>query len=360
MSATQLSTALEPITTAAAWRGDAMSKTDEWIYRLSADQIDELEQLAARFVIDDPDMRFVKAEDYPLAACADAIVDWRQNIESGRGFILIRGLRTDLYSDALSAAIYYLLGLHLGEPIRQTAEGDLVDHVYPTSDKMMDDITARPKRVRDSLVYHSDSSDIVGLMCLRTARSGGASCVVSAAEIYNEVLRRRPDLAHLFFEPFHFDWRAKDPKSAELTFQSTLVSWLDGVFSMYFGSTFVVSAPRHPGVPALTEDQLELCRLFDEISYEPGMAIEMDFRPGDIQFLSNYMALHSRTAFDDYAEPQRKRHLLRIWLMQKTPRRLAPNFGRKDERHRYEPPGGRPEHPDARFRIRDAAVPRYD
>jgi hypothetical protein len=360
MPDTYLPSRLEPITAACAWRGDAMMATDEWIYRLSADQVDELERLGGRFMTDDPDLRFVTADQYPLVACAGAVARWRRDVEYGRGFLLVRGLRAKLYSDALSAAIYYILGLHMGEPIRQTEQGDLIDHIYAVSDKTMADITARPKKVRDALVYHSDSSDIAALMCLRNAKSGGTSCLVSAAEIFNAVLRRRPDLAPWFFQPTHFDWKGKDPESPANTYVSPLVSLVDGVFSMYFGSTYVLSAPRHPGVPALTEGQIELCRLFDEITLEPGMAIKMDFRPGDIQFLSNYMALHSRTAFQDHPEPQRRRHLLRLWLMQKTRRLTVPNFGRTDPRNRGMTRNGGPEHPAARFNIRESAVPRLE
>ncbi len=160
------------VTTSAAWRGDALAGGSEWIHHLDADQVDELEALGRRFVTDDPDLRHVQAHEYPLAACADALTQWAADVDSGRGFVLVRGLRTELYSDALSAAIYYLLGLHLGEPMHQNNMGDLVDHVYATSDKTMDDPTALSAKVRDVLPFHSDSSDLVGLMCcVRHARA---------------------------------------------------------------------------------------------------------------------------------------------------------------------------------------------
>ena len=203
-------TALPPVTGAAAWRGDQLDRTQAWVYLLSPEQIAELETLGQRFVEDDPDLRFVQAADYPLDACASAIEEWGRDVDFGRGFVLVRGLRTYLYSDVLSAAIYYILGLHMGDPIRQNEMGDLVDSVYATSNKTMDDPTALSSKVRDKLVYHSDSSDVVALMCLRPAQSGGASCLVSGAEIYNEILRRRPDLAPLLLEPFHWDWRRQD------------------------------------------------------------------------------------------------------------------------------------------------------
>ena len=132
----------EPVTSAAAWRGDQIKEGEEWIYHLSPAQIAELEELGAKFVDADPDLRFVQASDYPLDACADAIKEWGRDVDTGRGFVLVRGLKTHLYSDALSSAIYYILGLHMGDPIRQNEMGDLLDHIYATSDKTMDDPTA--------------------------------------------------------------------------------------------------------------------------------------------------------------------------------------------------------------------------
>jgi hypothetical protein len=243
---------LSPITSRAAWRGDQLSQGQDWVYELSAAQVAELEALGTRFMAENPDLRTVQAQDYPLVETAQACEEWRQEVEFGRGFVLVRGLRAELYSDALSCAIYYILGLHMGDPIRQNEMGDLLDHVYATSDKTMDDPTALSSKVRDKLVYHSDSSDIVALMCLRGAREGGLSCLVSGAEIYNEILRRRPDLAPLLFEPFHWDWRRQDHEAPADTYTSPIVSLKDGVFSMYAGSLYILTAQEYEGVPKLT------------------------------------------------------------------------------------------------------------
>ena len=348
-----------PVETRAAWRGDVLMQGEDWVYVLDDLQIDELERLGTRIMAEDPDLRFVQATEYPLVACAAAAEAWRREVDFGRGFVLVRGLRVALYSDALAASIYYVLGLHMGDPIRQNEMGDLIDPVYATSEKTMDDPTALSSKVRDKLVYHSDSSDIVSLMCLRPAKAGGLSCLVSGAEIYNEILRRRPDLAALLFEPFNWDWRRQDHNAPADTYSSPIVSVVDGVFSMYAGSLYIITAQEYPGVPKLSADQLEVLRLFDEITYEPGMAIAMDFRPGDIQWLSNYAALHARTEFIDYPEPQRRRHLLRLWLSSKTDRPLVPGFGKNSVvQHRAAPRDSKPEHPDARFHVGLAAVPR--
>lgn len=326
MSAT--GTEYEPITSAAAWRGDELGKSDEWVYLLTDEQVAELEDAGRRFVLDDPDLRHVQAGDYPIPSLAGALAAWGHDVDAGRGFVLVRGLRPQLYSDAMSAAIYYILSLHLGEPMPLGYDQDLFDHVYATSDKTMDDPTALSARVRDKLPFHSDSSDIVGLMCLRPAREGGASCLVSGAAIYNEILARRPDLVPLMYEPLHWDWRRQDHQAPANTYTSPMVSITDGVFSMYAGALYVLTAQDYPEVPRLRPEQIELLHLFDEIAMEPGLSIEMDFRPGDIQWLSNYAALHSRTEFVDWPEPHRRRHLLRVWLQRPGGRPLAPGFGK--------------------------------
>lgn len=352
---------LEEIGKPVAWRGDELQKGDSWIYQLSDAQVKELEQLGTRFVEEDPDLRFVQKEEYPLVECADAVVEWGKTVDTGRGFVLVRGLRTHLYSDALSAAIYYILGLYMGEPIRQNELGDLIDSVYATSTKTMDDPTAKSAKVRDELVYHSDSSDIVALMCLRPAMEGGASCLVSGAEIYNEVLRRRPDLAPLLFENYHWDWKRQDSNAPANTYTSPIIDLTDGVFSMYAGSLYILTAQEYPGVPPLSDEQRELLEMFEKIAYEEGMAIEMDFRPGDIQWLSNYAALHARTGFTDYPEPQRRRHLLRLWLSRKGERPEIPGFGKNGVvQVRDKPREGQEKDDQGFFSIRVAAVPRLD
>ena len=151
---------------------------------------------------------------------------------------------------------------------------------------------------------------------------------MSGAQIYNEILERRPDLAPLMFEPLHWDWFRQDHNAPSRTYTSPIVSITDGVFSIYAGGLYVKTAQSYPEVPRLRPEQIELLDLFDEIAMEPGMALEMDFRPGDIQWLSNYAALHSRTGFVDWPEPQRRRHLLRLWLHRAGGRPIAPGFGK--------------------------------
>lgn len=322
-------TTLPHIDHPSAWRGDELATSTEWIRILTSDERDELVEVGHRFVQDDPDLRAAVAADYPLAACASLIAECGEQMDSGRGFILVRGLDPVELGDVVCGAIFFVMGLHLGDPMRQNNEGDLLDHIIATSDRSMDDDpTALPSRVRDQLPFHSDSSDGVALMCLRPARSGGASRLVSGATIYNEMRRRRPDLAAHLFDEFHWDWRRQDPDAPAATYVSPVCSSVDGTFSSYAGSTMVFSAQEYPGVPKLSDTQREALELYDEIAQEPGLAIDMNFQPGDIQWLLNYAALHSRTSYDDWPEVERRRHLLRLWIKRDVGRPLTPGFGK--------------------------------
>jgi hypothetical protein len=349
---------LSPISGPSAWRGDELAKSTEWIYVLSDEERTELEEVGRRFVADDPDLRTVVAADYPLTAARGLIEECGRQMDEGRGFILVRGLRTEEYGDTLAGAIFFLMGLHLGTPMEQNQYGDVLDHVIATSNKTLDDPGALPSRVRDRLPFHSDSSDVVALMCLRASKEGGASSLVSGTTIYNEILRRRPDLAPLLFEPWHWDWRAQDPDAPQDTYVSPICSYVDGVFSTYAGAQMIFSAQRFDHVPRLTEAQIELLHLYDEVAQEPGLPLDMDFQPGDVQWLLNYAALHSRTEYVDWPEPERRRHLLRLWLKRDVGRPLVPGFGKNVVKERSAEERKLKE--GGSFRIAEAVVPNFE
>ncbi|MEO5724377.1 MAG: TauD/TfdA family dioxygenase [Ilumatobacteraceae bacterium] len=329
--------ALQPIATTVAWRGDDSIPASEFSYVLSSAELAELEQEGNRFLAVDPHLGTVNRDDFPLPVCAAGIAGWAEDLDQGRGFVVVRGLRVLEYSKELSGAIFFLLGLHLGAPMRQNAAGDVLTHVIATTDKEAYDPTVLSSRTTGALTFHSDSSDVVGLLCLMGAAEGGASLLASGATVYNEVVRRRPDLAPLLFEPFHWDWYKQDFDAPAATYESPMCSLVDGVLSVYGGSKMVFTAQNYPDVPRLTEQQREVLELVDEIASEPGIAQQMDFQPGDIQWLLNYTAMHSRTAYRDHPEPDRRRHLLRLWLERDVGRPIVDGFGKPVQQRQGEP-----------------------
>lgn len=321
---------LQPIDGAAAWRAADFTDPLSYVMQLDPAQVAELEAIGERIAGDDPDIRTLTVGNTPLPACAPSIERWAAELDHGRGFLTVRGLDALSYRREMSAAIFYVLGLHLGVPMRQNAHGDVLTHVIATTDEPAYSGRGRTRAVHTTseLVFHSDSSDVVGLLCVRAAADGGASRLASAATIYNELLARRPDLLPLLFEPFAFDWQIQDPTAPYPTYSSPIFCFVDGVLSMYAGSTIVFTAQQYPHVSRLADAQVEALELVDAIADEPGVALDIDFQPGDIQWLLNYSTLHSRTAYRDHDDPALRRHLMRLWLRRDVGRPLADPFGK--------------------------------
>jgi hypothetical protein len=231
-------------------------------------------------------------------------------------------------SERHAAFAFWGLGLHMGIPVSQNARGHLLGHVIDEGLDFNKDNGVRGYQTRLRLPYHTDSSDVVGLLCLRPARSGGLSSVASTNSCYNEVLRRRPDLAHLWFEQWYYDRRNEQQPGEEPFFRTPLATWDGEYLAIRYVRSFLDSALRHDAVPRHSKEQTDFLNLIDEIAHEPGFALKMDLHPGDIQFVCNYTTFHSRTAYEDYEEPALRRHLLRLWLTLHDGRKIPENFGR--------------------------------
>jgi hypothetical protein len=203
--------------------------------------------------------------------------------------------------------------VHLGVPVSQNAAGDLLGHVRDDGSDP-DDPTVRRYRTRLAQPFHVDGSDVVGLLCLQPAKSGGLSQIVSSVTVYEEVARRRPDLERLLHEPWFFDRYGEERPGEQPWIAMPIVTGLPNRFRFTYLRWYIDKAQSHPEVPQLTDARVELLDLVDELASNPALHLNMDFAPGDIQWLANRTILHSRTGYEDYDDPARRRHLLRLWL----------------------------------------------
>jgi hypothetical protein len=225
----------------------------------------------------------------------------------------VRGLPVDELGEDGSAVAYVVLGVHLGVPVSQNAAGDLLGHVRDDGSDP-NDPTVRRYRTRLAQPFHVDGSDVVGLLCLQPAKSGGLSQIVSSVTVYEEVARRRPDLEPLLHEPWFFDRYGEQRPGEQPWFAMPIVTGLPERFRFTYLRWYIDKAQSHPEVPRLTVAQVELLDLIDELASDPTLHLDMDFVPGDIQWLANRTILHSRTGYEDHEDPARRRHLLRLWL----------------------------------------------
>jgi hypothetical protein len=226
---------------------------------------------------------------------------------------LVRGLPVHRWTYEDTARAYWGLGLHLGRPGAQNPAGELLGHVIDMQEEGRQPYVRR-YRTRGDIAYHCDLADVVGLLCLRAARSGGASRIVSSVSVYNELLRRRPDLIVRLYEPFNLDTRDEGNELRYLPVPPCC--YANGVLRTFYHSDYFRSVVRHPDVPPFTAQEQELLDLYEEIASSPDLYLDMQFEPGDIQLISNHFVLHGRTAYEDYEEPEQRRHLLRLWLSQ--------------------------------------------
>ncbi|HYC01424.1 MAG TPA: TauD/TfdA family dioxygenase [Candidatus Limnocylindrales bacterium] len=310
----------------AAWTGAEMSRTDEWIHRLSAAEVAAAESIAAAVRGAGKGVEELTKDDVSPGALAPAIRAWRETLHRGRGFVLIRGLPVERMTREEAAAVYWTIGLHLGTPVPQNFLGELLTDVRDTGADPGDPST-RLYRTRAEQDFHTDGADIIGLLCLKTSRSGGESRIVSSISVYNEILRRRPDLAPVLFENFY--WHYYEPQMpAPMHFVRPICAERGGGLNISFIPWYIRRAQELPDVPPLTRAQNEALEIMERTANDPQLYLDMEFRPGDIQLLKNSVILHKRTAYEDWDDPEQKRHLLRLWLS-------APDFEDGDEQLRY-------------------------
>src|SRR5687768_13995139 len=313
-----------------AWYGVEMVGRGDWVERLGEFEIAELERAVESLEHSDGELAAVTAEDVPLPTLAPRLRRLLDEVLNGRGFVLIRSLPLDRWTRRQAAIAFLAIGVHLGNLRMQNAEGHMLGHVKDLGGSS-DDPNTRIYQTSERQTHHTDSCDVVALLCLQTAKSGGLSSVVSSTTIFNEMRRRRPDLLEVLMKPIETDRRGEVPEGSKPYFTIPVFNYHDGLVSAIYQRQYIESARRFPGVAPLTPAQIEALDLLDQLANDPNLNLMMELEPGDIQLVHNHIILHDRTAFEDFPEPKRKRHLLRLWLAPSGARTLpeayADRFG---------------------------------
>ena len=264
-------------------------------------------------------------DDFPLPTLGPQLRLWQEEVVNGRGFYVLRGLNTADHSDEQVGTIFWAIGLHLGRAVTQHLKGDLLGHVYDHG-RRYGNLDVRGYETNAHLPFHTDLGDLVGLLCLRRSKSGGLSSVVSAVTIHNEILRRHPEYLAPLYRGFHYIRREAALTESPVTpHRLPVFGARNGLVSVRLIRNQINAACTKTGVPLEPIEKAAL-DLFDELAYDPAIHLDMDLQQGDIQFCNNYVMLHSRTAFEDYPEIERRRHMVRLWLTIDPRRPLAEGF----------------------------------
>ena len=307
----------------AVWYRADWEQCDDWIIELSDDEIQELKD-AVSLSQAVPIVK-MSAGSFNLPAFASRIRELRNELINGRGVVVLRGLPVDEWGRESSARAYYGIGCHLGVPVSQNAQGHLLGHVYDLGLDPTNPVN-RVYQTNYRQLFHTDSTDIVGLLCLQPARSGGQSSICSSSTVYHEIAECRPDLLRVLCQRFHIDRKGETPEGDDETYEMAVFYPDEERVTCIYARDFIDAAQRHPHIPPLTTEQMDALSLMDQLASSDDLRLDIDFLPGDIQFLHNHQILHARTSYTDWPEVERRRHLLRLWLSTPDGRSLPSDF----------------------------------
>ena len=237
--------------------------------------------------------------DFPVPSLEPLLQRVRRETLHGRGFMLLRGIPVERYTLRQSAVAYWGLGLYLGEAVSQNGQGHVLGHVTNLG---LDygDPEVRGYQTSARLNYHADSSDLVALLCLRTSKS--------------ELVRTRPDHARTLMAPLYYTRWGEIPEGKKPYAEINVFTPCNGRMIASYVRSSINKSQALPSVPRLTPQQVEAMDHLDALAADPRIHLDMEFRAGDVQVLCNHSILHSRTAYEDWPEVEKRRHLLRLWL----------------------------------------------
>lgn len=300
--------------TACEWSSEDVADESLWIETLGETECDEIDAAMRKAFEKSDDVMEIGAADFPLPTLASRIKKIEDELINGRGFVLLRGVDRARYSREEMEMIYWGIGMHLGEPWPQNKYGHVLGDV---TDQGVDpaDPTSRGNEIgKIAFPYHSDGSDLVGLLCLQRAKSGGISTVANAVAIHNDLVREEPTLAASLYEPQPYDYRGEQAPGRRPWYTLPVFTEHAGRLFVRYVRPYIVASQKHDDAPRIGDDAERAMQRVDAMTQDRHYNVFMDLQPGDMQFINNYHVLHARTAYEDDREAGLIRHLKRLWL----------------------------------------------
>jgi Taurine catabolism dioxygenase TauD, TfdA family len=310
-----------------AWLASDLANNETWERDLDSSEITTITSALAheRSVNPDLDLSAMTIESFPLAGFVDEIARLRAQIVDGLGTMVYRGFPVERYSDHELRAVWWGLNLHVGTAVSQSWRGDVIGDVRDIGTG----IAGRAGRGYTSnteLNFHSDAADVTGLFFLRQGRTGGLSRLASSVAVHNEILRRRPDLLDVLYEPFTVSCQANEMPGDPPWYELPVFGRAGDDVACAFVKTNILWAAKNTGAPPLADTQVEAIEFLAAVASEPQFWVERRFEAGTMWFCSNHTVLHMRTEFTDFDDAARKRHLLRVWMSLPNGRELPAEF----------------------------------
>ena len=300
--------------TACEWRAEDVADPALWTQHLSAAEIAELEAAIAHARDVSAEMLDIGKDDFPLPTLGPRLKAIEAELMDGRGFVLLRGLPRERWSNDDMCLAYWGIGAHLGKPWPQNHHGHVLGDVTDQG-KLPGDPTARGNELGQiGLDFHCDGSDLVGLLCLQTGVRGGRSAVCNSVALHNALVRERPDLAAALYKPQPYDMRGEQAPGKRGWYELPVFTDHGGRLFIRLIAAYIHASQRHADAPRLTPAALEALAWMHDAAEGGAYSVTMDFQPGDMQFINNYHVLHGREPYEDDRAAGKVRHLKRLWL----------------------------------------------
>lgn len=317
-----------------AWTGHDITHSSEWKRPLDARTIDILETGLSNFEARGLTWRQATKETFPLAELEGFFDNISEELESGLGLVKITGLPVERYSDDQARILYYTMMSHIGMPVSQNTDGARMMAIEDEGQKksesygtVKDDktgekfLSSRARALSGGVLrLHTDRCDVVSLLCMRQASTGGISKLVSTSAIHNEILKRRPDLLKLLFQDYPRSRFGEETKDIDGYFMLPVFGMCEGKFTTHFSRTYIEASQTGTSAPRMSVAQWQALDLLAKVGEALGFTMKLE--PGDIQLLNNHHVFHGRTAYEDTATPGNGRLLYRIWMAMPNSRRL--------------------------------------
>lgn len=307
----------------AAWRGDEIATRPDFLCSLCEDDLADLSKALQQSA--GQEREAITGEAFPLPHLGKRLAGIQDSLETGSGATLIRGLPVENFTEEEAERMFWGIVQQIGTPISQSATGERIFHVRDEGYRL-DDPRARGPNTRKRLSFHTDRCDVIAFLCLKQAKSGGENDIVSSITLYNEIQRRRPDLLAELMRPYYYRRHNVDLGN-ELPFcRQPIFSFHEGHFAASFLRVLIERAYDSPEVPAMTDGQREALDFLEEVAEESALRYRFRQQPGDLLLLNNWVTFHRRSEFEDFPEPEKRRHILRAWLSVPNSRPLDPLF----------------------------------
>lgn len=289
-----------------------------------------IDELMAKLAGDKRPFHKITKADFSQPALDADLADLLATIKTGPGLVVMRGFPVDKYTPEEMQTVYWGIGAHFGIGCSQSADGDYLGHVTNVEKASRGYTTAR------ELSLHTDSAEIVGLLCVRDAKEGGMSIYASSLKVHEIVAREHPEYLAVLERGFRCDRRGEEAPGddAVTPYRVPVFSEQEGVLSTRFVRGVIDRGADTLGEP-LSELEKDALAFFEAVAQRDNVRFELTLRPGEASFINNYEMLHARTAFVDHDDPAKKRLLYRLWLEGEPPRPV------RKEVHLYQNRSGR-------------------